>query len=462
MLSVLALLVPAGGIAYLGAVSYRDEHDAVTSQLERQDRAAQATVQQIDRAIEAALAAADRAAAGDRSALANAPLARYWFWLDADGRIREPRSSLPEVIAEGGVDRGVNRNALVGPVDDYLRELSRRQDRAVKLRAAQRSEACRGDACSATWAEARREYTALVGFDDTAPEALLGLARVQTRLGDTARATATLGELDRRFGDRSFPEGGSSSERVPVRLVTALMRAEAARDAVALLDVAEAVLAGRYAVEPVVGVGIATRIRGELAADKTPAITHRIAVLDAQLAAIRETARAAAGLAQDADAIAHAATPAWRGQPASHNAGRTLVYERRGDKIIGIAVDAAMLADVAGPDAARGVAAHGSALVLPVGGSPPAGQRLLAQVPLGERLPHLALALVHPLGDPDPLDEVIRVRSQRHVIWTSGLALLLGVGLLATIRGAARARELARTSSRATSSRTSRTSSRRR
>jgi two-component system phosphate regulon sensor histidine kinase PhoR len=436
VLSVLALLVPAGGIAYLGAVSYRDEHDAVTSQLERQDRAAQATVQQIDRAIEAALGAADRAASGDRTRLATAPLARYWFWLDADGRIREPRSSLPDV--SDAVDRAADRNAPVGPVDDYLRELSRRQDRAVKLRAARRIEA------SAAWAEARREYAALVGFDDTGPEALLGLARVQIRLGDVAHAAVTLAELDRRFGDRSFPEGGSSSERVPVRLVTALMRAEAAHDAAALLDVAEAVLSGHYAIEPVVGVGIATRIRSELAADKTLAITRRISALDAQLAAIRETARAAAGLAQDATAIAHAATPGWRGQPAAHNAGRTLIYERRPDSsIVGIAVDAAMLADVAGPDAARGVAAHVSALVLPVGALPPADQRVLSQVPFGERLPHLALALVQPLGDPAPLDEVIRARSRRHVVWTSGLALLLGVGLLATIRGAARARELA-------------------
>ncbi len=439
MLSVLALLVPAGGIAYLGAVSYRDEHDAVTSQIDRQDRAAQATVQQIDRAIEGALAAVDRAASGDRAALADAPLARYWFWLDADGRIREPRSSLPEIASDDGVDRGANRNAPVGPVDDYLRELSRRQDRAVKLRAAQRSEACRGDACTAAWAEARREYTALISFDDTGPEALLGLARVQTRLGDAAHATATLAELDRRFGDRSFPEGGSSSERVPVRLVTALMRAESARDAAALLDVADAVLGGHYAVEPVVGVGIATRIRGELAS--TPATASRIAALDRQLAAIREAARTDAGLAQDAEAIAHSATPAWRGQPASHHADRTVIYEQRPDHtIVGIAVDAAMLADVAHAPA---VASHVRAVVLPVGSKPPAEMRTLSQVPLGERLPHLELALVNPEAEPAPLDQVIRTRARRHVAWTSGLALLLGVGLLATIRGAARARELA-------------------
>jgi signal transduction histidine kinase len=38
---------------------------------------------------------------------------------------------------------------------------------------------------------------------------------------------------------------------------------------------------------------------------------------------------------------------------------------------------------------------------------------------------------------------VIAARSRRHVMYTSALALLLGVGLLATVRGAVRARELA-------------------
>jgi two-component system phosphate regulon sensor histidine kinase PhoR len=64
-------------------------------------------------------------------------------------------------------------------------------------------------------------------------------------------------------------------------------------------------------------------------------------------------------------------------------------------------------------------------------------------VPLGASLPHLALALGNPVADPDPLDEVIRTRSRRHVAFTSALAVALGLGLLLTIRGAARARELA-------------------
>ncbi|HEX4453774.1 MAG TPA: hypothetical protein VH143_23045, partial [Kofleriaceae bacterium] len=48
VLSVLALLVPAAGIAYLGAVSYRDERGAVAAQIDRQDQLARAAVQRID------------------------------------------------------------------------------------------------------------------------------------------------------------------------------------------------------------------------------------------------------------------------------------------------------------------------------------------------------------------------------------------------------------------------------
>jgi signal transduction histidine kinase len=121
-----------------------------------------------------------------------------------------------------------------------------------------------------------------------------------------------------------------------------------------------------------------------------------------------------------------------------------LIYRRRADGgTSGIAVDAAMLEEAAGHDPDDDVAPHVRPVVLRAGEQLPITTRSLAQVQLGEALPHLALALVNPSADPDPRDEVIRARSRRHVVLTSALALALGLGLLATIRGAARARELA-------------------
>ncbi len=435
VLSVLALLVPAAGIAYLGAVSYRDERGAVAAQIERQRQAALAIIARIDHAIEDALDVIERHVTADPAGETQLTpaLARYWFWIDPDGRIRIPHAAASIAAVDPGLDR-----APGGRIEDYLRELSRRQDRAGKLRAAQRAEA------AASWPEAKREYTALVGFDDTAPDALLGLARVLGRLGDAARASATLDELDRRFGDRSFPKGGIAVERIPIRLVTALLRAGTRPDA--LLDIADGVVAGRYTLDPIVGVGVVSRIRGQLAGDLPAALARRRAVLDERLGAIRTDARAAVGLAEDKDDLVRTATNAWRGRPAARQPGRTLIYRRRQDgSIIGMAVDAAMLVAAAGHDPDDDIATHVRTLALPAGATPSHELRTIqgTQVPLGEALPHLALALVNPLVDPDPLDEVIRQRSRRHVVFTSALAIALGLGLLATIRGAARARELA-------------------
>ncbi|MGE5181143.1 MAG: ATP-binding protein [Acidobacteriota bacterium] len=426
VLSVLALLVPAGGIAYLGAVSYRDEKGAVSAQNERQREAAQVIAARIDRAIVAALDALDR---GQH----DAPLARYAFSLDADGRLRSPRPA-PAAGPEPALDRA---GGCTGTLEDCVREVSTRQGRIAKLHAAERAEACAGEACAARLREAQRLYTQLAASDDSGHVALLGLARVYRRLGDAPRAAATLDELDRRYPERSL-------DGVPVRLVTAALRAEAAGPG-AMLAVAEGVLAGAYNVDPVAQLGVVTRLRGELERAKlAPALASRVAALGERMAELRGEARAAAGLADDIAEVGRSAQPTWRGRASTRQPSRTLIFRRRADGgTTGIAVDAAMLEDAAGHDPGDEVAKDVRAIVLPAGAQPPAALRPLAQVPLGEALPHLALALVNPASDPDPLDEVIRARSRRHVVLTSALALALGLGLLATIRGAARARELA-------------------
>ncbi|MEO8551694.1 MAG: HAMP domain-containing sensor histidine kinase [Kofleriaceae bacterium] len=430
VLSVLALLVPAGGIAYLGAVSYRDQQGATAAQVERQHAAADAIVGRIDRAIAEALAAVDRAATAHQIGPLTG-LARYWFLIDADGRIQVPRgapaaSSAPEPV----IDRPASPS---GRIQDYVRELSRRQDRAARLLAAQRAEA------GNQLADAKRGYQALVAFDDTGPDALLGLARVLARGGDATRSLALLDELDRRFDGRSFPKGGTAAERVPVKLVTALLRAEAAGEArpAQLIALAQAVLAGKYRLDPIVELGFVQRIRTELPGP--------VPVIDVEVETKRGEARAAAGLADDRDDLVHTATPAWRGRPAAKQPGRTLIYQRRADgSVIGLAVDAAMLEAAAGHEPSDDVARDVRPVVLPTGANPPPDLRTIQGTQLSLReLPHLQLALVNPKTAPDPLDEVVRHRERTHIVFTTALALMLGVGLLAMIRGAARARELA-------------------
>lgn len=435
VLSVAALLVPAGGIAYLGAVSYRDERGAIAAQDERQRLAATGVADRISRAIEDALDAVEHATTLETEAgraTVNAPLARYWFWIDPDGRMRVPRPVPAAVELGGALDRGAPC-APGSPLEDCVRELATRQTRVTRLQAAQRAEACRGDACAASWGEAKRQYTLLAQFDDTGPVAQLGLARTLQLLRDP-RAGQALADLETRFADRAF-------EGVPIRLVVAMLRAA---DADAVLDVADGVLGNRYPLDPIARVGVLARIRQRLEGPLTPAQAARRTALDERVGQIRTEARAAAGLADEVPEMMRTAGASWRGRAASHAPLRTVIYRRRGDGgVIGIAVDAPMLEEAAGREPEDEVAKNARALVMPSGAPVGPDLRRIAAVPLGEGLPHLTLAIVNPIADPDPRDEVIGERSKRHVVYTSALAVALGLGLLLMIRGAARARELA-------------------
>jgi two-component system phosphate regulon sensor histidine kinase PhoR len=424
VLSVLALLAPAAGIAYLGAVSYRDEKGAVSAQQERQRQAALAIARRIDQTIALTLDAIDRTVDSGGSGAVDMPLARFWFWIDSDGQLRRPRvvqASEPTVSLE-------RSGSCAAGLEECVREITTRQGRLAKLHAAQTAEG------AGAWTDARRQYTQLASSDDTGPAALLGLARVLGKLGDARGAEAQLAELDRRFPDRSF-------EGVPVKLVAAILRAQTPA---AMLDVADAVVGGAYNVDAIVKVGVLTRLRERLDQDLPPELARRRSALDERMGELRTEARMAAGLADDVPELVHTATLAWRGHAAAHQPARILIYLRRADgTIVGIAVDAHMLEQAAGHEPSDDVAVHVRPLVLPTGARPPRDERELLRIPLGEALSDLSLALVNPIADPDPLDEVIRGRSRRHVVFTSALALALGLGLLAMIRGAARARELA-------------------
>ncbi|MEJ7597804.1 MAG: HAMP domain-containing sensor histidine kinase [Kofleriaceae bacterium] len=430
VLSVAALLVPAAGIAYLGAVSYRDERGAVSAQNERQRRVALGIAARIDGAIEAALDVALLAsqASSHGQASTGTPLARYWFSIGPDQALEFPRAS-PDGVERSDFDLGTG--CARARLEDCLRALSTRQSRIARLHVAQGHEA------AASWARALQMYGALAPFDDTGPAALLGLARVHRKLAEPGAAGRALAELERRFPERTF-------DGVPLRLASATLRAEAGPDR--LLAVAEDVLAGKYALDPILRLGVLARLRQRLPKELPPALQQRRSLLDERVASIRNEAKAAAGLAEDVGEIVKTATPAWRGRVATREPLRTLLYRRRPDGgVIGISVDAPMLEAAATFDRSdeRGVARGARPLVLAAGASAGPDLRTIVQVPLGTQLPHLSLAVVNPATEPDPLDAVIRERSQRHVVYTSALAIALGLGLLATIRGAVRARELA-------------------
>jgi two-component system phosphate regulon sensor histidine kinase PhoR len=172
-----------------------------------------------------------------------------------------------------------------------------------------------------------------------------------------------------------------------------------------------------------------------------------LAELDARLAAARVEAGFAVTIGSDVDEIARTAEEQLRGRPSRFGA-EIFIYRRLADgSVVGIVVDRAALERVAA--ATRlGIAglAEGARVVVRRLGQARHGarERGLASAGFGPILPHLTLALVNDRAQPDPLDEIVRSRGRRHLGITGGLMLLLMVGLIATIRGAARERELAR------------------
>ncbi|HLU68546.1 MAG TPA: HAMP domain-containing sensor histidine kinase [Kofleriaceae bacterium] len=474
---VAAVLASAVGIAYLGTVSYLADRGMVAAKAEEHARLARrvadALLGELRLALEAACAAfeaqatapdpppreasdraaGDRAGAGDGGdrephasapalALAAAhPVAHSPFFLEPGGRLLHP----PAELGTGAVDSA--------PDQEFMALLSRgprvSPRRAAQLDAARRKEIgiCRAESgpCRPTtrdlW-EARRAYAELARHRDTGPEALLGLARLERAADRPSQAAATYRELERRFPDRVDAEG------MPYALLAALGLGEVTGEAAPLLSALERVASGELTLPGALRRFLIDHLRAGLrSARMSPAEEQALAALDKELAAARDAGRLAARLADDVIALARTAGPEARGRPAFGAPERALVYRRLpGGGVAGLALerrDLDQLADRAMPSRERELGV--SAVVLPIGEGPDErAERTLASVSLGPLLPHLGLVLVQDRSRPDPVAEMVRERGRRHLALTGGLVAVLVLGLVATIRGAARERELAR------------------
>jgi signal transduction histidine kinase len=451
VVSIAAVLVPAAGLAYLGAVSYRDDRGAVAERLDDQNRRAHAIARQIEQQLGqavddvAAIAAVspqlDELDAALAALAAGEPLAAEPFVLAGDGALIWPP---PAALGDTTADLLARAEPCPGGgLETCLREIRTQERRARTLDDARRAElaacpdgACRGGEALAT---ARRLYTELARHDDTGGAALLGLARLARGAGDRAGARVHLERLARRFGDRS--ERG-----LPLDLVARLSLAELDDGAGPLLDLYAAMVERRLDAPADVLAAAVRRVDGELDTRTLSADdAARRADLDRRLTRARELEVRALALAPEISEILREAGPTMRAHRARRDPGRTLAFRRADDgRVVGVVVEQARLEEVPGPDAAAGMADGARVMILPVGTSPPEGLRTVAAAPLGATIPHLSLDVVQDRRLADPLDDVIRSRSRRHLVLTGGLAALLAIGLLATIRAAARERELAR------------------
>jgi signal transduction histidine kinase len=460
-----AVLASAVGIAYLGAVSYLADRGMVAAKSEEQAvlarRVAEGVTAEIRIALDAAAAAletgdgeeeeeVDRLAL-DRLAAAH-PSASQPFYLDRDGNLVYP----PQQAGDGSVDSA--------PDEEFMALLSRsaRMDpkRAAQLTAARKREEsicahagpgategpCRADtptehdlSTRRVW-EARRAYAPLARFADTGPEALLGLARIERVAVRPAQAAELYRELDRRFGKRVDSEG------IPYAFLAALGLADVTGDSTPLLEALRRLLSGEYALPRAAHGFLVETLRSELQRRPLASAAAEIADIDRTLAAARDAGRLAARLSEDLAQLARTSEPEARGRPAFGAPDRVLIHRRLpSGGVVGFALERAdlgLLAERATPasERERGL----GAAVLPFGESPDSSQRSLASASFGPLLPHLSLVLVQDRSRPDPVEEVVRQRGRRHLFLTGGLVAVLVLGLFATIRGAAKERELAR------------------
>jgi signal transduction histidine kinase len=454
VLSIAAVLLPAAGIAYLGAVSYREERGLVAARLDEQARAAQQVAAAVEDEIAHALdRVADTLASGNpaaREALRrDLPLAAFPFHLSG-GKLRFPAEE-PLRAPPSGDDLLLSRAPGLCPERGFdtcaqvARAAARRAGQLASARSKELLCGAREDPCgpgARPLIEARRAYANLARYEDTGPEAVLGLARIAQRIGDTGEAIKQYKALDKRFGARYDADG------VSYRLLAELGTAEAAGEPEALLGVYRRLLARSFRAPSRILDLVAERLGAAVSAlSTTPAQQSELGALNRRLSDVRAEARFAAAIAAEVDEMARAAGAQARGRPALAAAHRTLIYRRApsGD-VFGLVVDEAMLERVAaGVDVAIDDLAPGARTIVErLGARSDDTLRTLARTGFGPVLPHLSLAIANPRALPDPLDEIIESRGRRHMAITGGLVALLLIGILATVRGAARERELAR------------------
>ena len=468
MFPAAAVLASAVGIAYLGAVSYFADRGVVAAVAEQHGvlarRVADSVSGELRLALDAAASTLDlprEAPAVDPVALqqlaAAHPIAAQPILLDRDGRlIHPPAVAVGDAAAGSAPDQEfldlLSGGAKLDPGRAAQLQLARRQEigicpppvdveRGDPARAARST----GVPCHPTprgLFEARRAYARLARHRDTGAEALLGLARLERAAERSVQAAAFYRELVRRFPDRVDADGMAYAAIGLVGLAEVEPGAGPALDALRELVSGRALVA--RAARPIFVDHVRELLRGR-ALD--PAQAAELAQLEGELARADGAARLAARLADDLVPLARTAVAEPRGRAALGAPDRTLLYRRLASgAVVGLALERSALdrlARSAVPAHERQIGVR--AVLLAVGDSPDAGSaRALASASFGALLPHLNLALVQDRSRPDPVAEMVRQRSRRHLALTGGLVAVLVLGLAATIRGAARERELAR------------------
>lgn len=425
LVAMLAVLLSAGGIAYMASVSYPDELGIVDARR----RQHQEKAEQIGRSVLAAIVAEVRGAAEA------GPTGGAHFVVSAQGSVLvpslEPLRNTEESILEGLLP---------------LRGFQSRQRNLERARELE-DRACPGQPCTPGSPRLRQSaalYEGIEKYSDTGAEALLGLARLHRIAGQSDLAASRYRELIARFGERANDAG------LPYVLLAEIGLSEVGKTAGPTLKLLRSILGAQYD---------APNALLEIAAEEALRVLDGFDVAGDQMAereALRRDMREmqkrtalALRIASRGSELAASATLSAKGVVAPWQPESTLVYQKGPDNLIyGLVLSEAQLRSRA-QARARGFGLHSS---LRVGienlqhpeeeGKGNADARR-AQFSLGPLWPHLALVLWQEGEGTDGMGDIAEAR-RRHRAITGGLIAVLVLGLFATIRGAARERELAR------------------
>ncbi|MCP4448806.1 MAG: HAMP domain-containing histidine kinase [Myxococcales bacterium] len=428
LVAILAVLLSAGGIAYMASISYPDELGIVDAQRRQHQEKAEQIGQGVQEAVVAELQATipvdERRDFG------------AYFKVSGRGEVLvpslEPLRSREESTLEGLLP---------------LRGFRSRQRSLERARGLE-SQACRGaEQCTAGSPRLRAAatlYESIEEYSDTGAEALLGLARVHRMAAQSDLAASRYRELSSRF------RGRVNDADLPYVLLADIGLSEVGQTATTTLMVLRNILNAEYnapnalleiaaeqALETLESLGLSGNEASEHAA-----LRRRMQRIQGQTALAMQLASRGVELAAGATVAAKSVVAPW-------NPTETLIFRRTDEGLVyGMVLSESELQARAASEA-RGLGLHASLFVrvenlqLASEGKGDADRSRRAQVSLGPLWPHLALVLWQEGASRDGMGDIAEAR-RRHRAITGSLVAVLVLGLLATVRGAARERELAR------------------
>lgn len=282
-------------------------------------------------------------------------------------------------------------------------------------------------------------YAKVSEFADSGAEALLGLARLHRVKKEDDLAASRYRELAERFGNVVNEAG------LPYLLLADIGRSEVSQNASASFALLRKLIGRGYeapnallevaahsAISVLAGLALDTEQKGEL---KTLQVAFVAAQADTVFA--RRLSSRLVELQRTAASETRSLVAPWDSQ-------MNLVYlSAPNAQVYGLVISESRLQDLA-LQTATSVGLSSSFVVTVQRMEEESGvDRRTTRTSLGPVLPHLALVLEDLGKGTDGMRDIAKAR-RRHQAITGGLVLVLVLGLFATIRGAARERELAR------------------